>query len=97
RRMTSSSVSRHAARIGSAPFLFPAGATVPDNGTPPSITNFSIGACREVDLARASPSVAGEGLARVTAMQVQISREEALNLLCEWTQSESLRRHMLAV
>jgi len=30
-------------------------------------------------------------------MQVQISREEALNLLCEWTQSESLRRHMLAV
>ncbi len=30
-------------------------------------------------------------------MQVQISREEAWNLLCEWTQSESLRRHMLAV
>src|SRR5437588_12197735 len=29
-------------------------------------------------------------------MQVQISREEALNLLCEWTQSESRRRHMLA-
>ena len=30
-------------------------------------------------------------------MQVQISREEAWNLLCEWTASESLRRHMLAV
>ncbi len=30
-------------------------------------------------------------------MQQEISREEAWNLLCEWTASESLRRHMLAV
>jgi putative nucleotidyltransferase with HDIG domain len=30
-------------------------------------------------------------------MQVQLSREEAWNLLTEWTESESLRRHMLAV
>jgi putative nucleotidyltransferase with HDIG domain len=30
-------------------------------------------------------------------MQVQISREDAWTLLCEWTKSESLRRHMLAV
>jgi predicted hydrolase (HD superfamily) len=30
-------------------------------------------------------------------MQVQISREEAWTLLCEWTKSDSLRRHMLAV
>jgi putative nucleotidyltransferase with HDIG domain len=30
-------------------------------------------------------------------MQLQISRDDAWNLLCEWTQSESLRRHMLAV
>jgi putative nucleotidyltransferase with HDIG domain len=30
-------------------------------------------------------------------MQVQISRDQAWDLLCEWTQSESLRRHMLAV
>ena len=43
RRITSSSVSRHAARMGSAPFLLPAGTIVPDRGTPPSITNFSIG------------------------------------------------------
>jgi putative nucleotidyltransferase with HDIG domain len=30
-------------------------------------------------------------------MRVQISREDSWNLLCEWTQSDSLRRHMLAV
>jgi putative nucleotidyltransferase with HDIG domain len=30
-------------------------------------------------------------------MQVQLSREEAWTLLTEWTSSESLRRHMLAV
>ena len=30
-------------------------------------------------------------------MQVQLSREEAWDLLCEWTSSDSLRRHMLAV
>src|SRR6202000_3290209 len=30
-------------------------------------------------------------------MPAQISREQAWDLLCEWTQSDSLRRHMLAV
>ena len=30
-------------------------------------------------------------------MQQEISREAAWTLLCEWTKSESLRRHMLAV
>jgi putative nucleotidyltransferase with HDIG domain len=30
-------------------------------------------------------------------MQVQNSRGDAWDLLCEWTQSDSLRRHMLAV
>ncbi len=37
-----SSVSRQAARIGSAAFLFPEGVRVPFNGTPPLITNCSI-------------------------------------------------------
>jgi putative nucleotidyltransferase with HDIG domain len=30
-------------------------------------------------------------------MSLPLSREEAWNLLCEWTESESLRRHVLAV
>jgi putative nucleotidyltransferase with HDIG domain len=30
-------------------------------------------------------------------MALPFSREEAWNLLCEWTESDSLRRHMLAV
>jgi predicted hydrolase (HD superfamily) len=30
-------------------------------------------------------------------MQPQISRQDAWDLLCEWTESDSLRRHMLAV
>jgi putative nucleotidyltransferase with HDIG domain len=30
-------------------------------------------------------------------MQSELSRSDSWNLLCEWTQSDSLRRHMLAV
>jgi putative nucleotidyltransferase with HDIG domain len=35
--------------------------------------------------------------ARVTTMVSPLSRDDAWNLLCEWTESDSLRRHMLAV
>jgi putative nucleotidyltransferase with HDIG domain len=38
-----------------------------------------------------------EALARVTPMPAEISRADAWDLLCEWTESDSLRRHMLAV
>jgi putative nucleotidyltransferase with HDIG domain len=43
---------------------------------------------------------AGDGeaeAARVTVMPVPISRDEAWDLFCQWTQSDSLRRHVLAV
>ena len=69
------------ASSGSAAFLFPAGTTVPDSGTPPSITNFSIGAAARL------PS----------RMSLPMTRDEAWTLFCEWTASESLRRHVLAV
>ena len=42
RTTISSSVSTLAARMGRAPFLLPAGTTVPDNGAPPWMRNFSM-------------------------------------------------------
>ena len=41
-RLTSSSVRRQAARIGSAAFLFPATVISPERGVPPWMTNLSI-------------------------------------------------------
>jgi putative nucleotidyltransferase with HDIG domain len=67
--------------MGSAAFLFPAGVTVPESGTPPSMTNFSM----------------TRGRARLTGMPSTISRDEAWDLLAGWVASESLRRHCLAV
>jgi len=37
------------------------------------------------------------GWARVTAMSEPLSRDQAWDLFCSWTASESLRRHVLAV
>ncbi len=78
---TSSSVSNAHASSGSAAFLLPAGTTVPVSGTPPSMTNFSMGAAARLP----SP------------MTLPMTRDEAWTLFCEWTESESLRRHVLAV
>ena len=43
RRMSSSSVSRQAAMVGRAAFLFPATVISPERGWPPLMTNFSMG------------------------------------------------------
>src|SRR3954452_20723572 len=89
RTTTSSVVRTEAARIGRAPFLFPAGMNVPRSGTPPSMTNFSM---------RTGAARGGfGGSASLTAMSVSLSRDEAWSLLTEWVESESLRRHCLAV
>ena len=77
----SSSVSRQAARIGSAAFLLPAAAISPLSGSPPWITNFSVmGRARVKDAAVADPT-----------------RQEAWELVCEWVESDSLRKHLLGV
>src|SRR5215208_5862985 len=91
---TCSSVSRQAARSGRAAFLLPAGTTVPLNGTPPSMTSFSIG---RVCAGAGRTSARLGRWARVTAMSVELSRPEAWSLFCEWTESPSLRKHVLAV
>ena len=121
RRITSSSVSRHAARIGSAPFLLPAGVISARQGPPAfDYELFHRGpqrtfSCRQTR-ARVAVRSVSPGIsplvprppasrasririrsARVPSMQVQLSRDEAWDLLCEWTSSDSLRRHMLAV
>src|SRR3954454_707344 len=85
---TSSSVRRLHASSGSAAFLLPAGTIVPDSGTPPSIRSFSM---------MGTAGLWPRGWARVTAMSEPLSRDQAWDLFCEWTDSESLRRHVLAV
>ena len=85
---TSSSVRRLHASSGSAAFLLPAGTIVPDNGTPPSIRSFSM---------MGTAGLGPRGWARVTAMSEPLSRDQAWDLFCSWTESESLRRHVLAV
>src|SRR3954470_11401382 len=91
---TCSSVSRLHASSGSAAFLFPAGRMAPHSGTPPSMTNFSMrGGCGAGERGSAGPG----SWARVTAMTQALSRDEAWSLFCEWTQSPSLRKHVLAV
>ena len=54
---TGSSVSRHAARIGSAPFLLPAARIVPFSARPPSMTKDSAARLATVAIAVAYPRV----------------------------------------
>src|SRR5436190_6452145 len=82
--VTGSSVSRQAARIGSAPFLFPAARIVPLSGCFPSMTN-------------ASASAGATAIAGYASRLVAPTRDQAWQTLTKYTKSESLLRHALAV
>src|SRR3954447_4307368 len=86
--VTGSSVSRHAARIGSTPFLFPAARTRPEIGRPPSITN---------DSATTDLTVAADTEAAILAPTLEPTRDQAWDTLTRYTKSEALLRHALAV
>src|SRR2546426_10874013 len=82
--VTGSSVSRQAARIGRAPFLFPATRIVPLSGCRPSMTN-------------ASASAGATAIAGYASRVVTPTRDQAWQTLTRYTKSESLLRHALAV
>src|SRR5256885_266665 len=82
--VTGSPVRRHAARIGSAPFLLPAARMRPLRGPLPSITN-------------ASASAGATAIAGYASRAVAATREQAWETLTRYTKSESLLRHALAV
>src|SRR3954464_15892822 len=83
---TGADASRVAASTGSAPFLFPAARTVPWSGRPPSMTKLC-----DTDSATATDT--GGTLAPVS----EVTRERAWQTLTEYTKSEALLRHALAV
>src|SRR5438552_1594498 len=98
RSVTGSVVSRQAARIGSAPFLFPATFTLPESGTPPSITKDSISASVTTVLdIDASPAEVRPWEAAILPASMEATREQAWKTLKRYTKSESLLRHALAV
>src|SRR3954451_24132790 len=94
---TGRSVSNAAAMMGSAAFLLPSGAIDPDRGRPPSMTKYSLTACRAsiVATGRHPPS---RGSRTIPPMSDLVhDRDAAWALLTEYTKSEALRRHALAV
>jgi len=86
--VTGSSVSRHAARIGSTPFLFPAAWIRPEIARPPSITNDSAATCL---------TVVADTEAAILPPDLEATREHAWETLTRYTTSEALLRHALAV
>src|ERR671937_1506302 len=88
RSTTGSALSTHAARIGSAPFLFPEARMEPLSERAPSMTN---------DSATASVTVVDMAAQAIVVAAVEPTREQAWETLTRYTQSEALRRHALAV
>src|SRR5919205_3881920 len=88
RSTTGSGLRTQAARIGSAPFLFPAARIVPLSDRAPSMTN---------DSARASVTAVDMAAQAIVVAPVEPTRERAWETLTRYTKSEALRRHALAV
>src|ERR671923_34446 len=88
RKTTGSGLSMQPARIGSAPFLFPAARIVPLSDRAPSITN---------DSARASVTAVDMAPQAIVVAPVEPTRDRAWETLTRYTKSEALRRHALAV
>ena len=88
RSTTGSSASRQAARTGSAPFLLPAARTRPDKRTAP------------LDHERLHGGLSGDGRRQgggIVPAALAPTREQAWETLTEYTKSEALLRHALAV
>src|SRR5919198_998302 len=85
--VTSSSVRRQAARIGSAPFLLPEARRRPEIAWPPSMT-------KDSDVGRTTVEVMSGTM--LTSL-VPATREQAWATLTHYTKSEALLRHALAV
>src|SRR5918997_6881885 len=94
RSTTSSLVSSVAASAGSAAFLLPAGTIVPERGVPPSMMNFSMSEGASVTKLMCLP---GSGRRVDNLPRMSPTREEAWELVEEWVQSDSLRKHLLGV
>ena len=88
RSTTGSALSTHAARIGSAPFLFPEARMEPFSERAPSMTK---------DSATASVTVVDMAAQAIVVAALDPTRERAWETLTRYTQSEALRRHALAV
>jgi putative nucleotidyltransferase with HDIG domain len=88
RRTTGSVAIRVAARMGSAPFLFPAADTRPLRGMPPSITKLSMSA---------SATSIEDTKRGIVPSPVEVTRDRAWETLTRYTKSEALLRHALAV
>src|SRR5829696_3785616 len=102
RSSTGSLVSSEAASAGSAAFLLPAGTMVPERGAPPSMMNFSMRDSVGVAAGAASVSKAIRHQVRSGGRipcrpMADPTREEAWQLVEEWVQSDSLRKHLLGV
>ena len=74
--------------MGRAPFLLPAARTRPLSGRPPSITN---------DSKAASLATVVDKAGAIVPVAVNPTREQAWETLTQYTKSEALRRHALAV